>query len=102
MPNIFTGTGGGYAEFLDHISLLRIKYLNSVHKFAQQLTVNELEEEVRDSVESTGTLPLHIFHEIASILEYCPAGFSVDDDGDENDDGVEESGDGDGEEPWIN
>jgi hypothetical protein len=78
LPNTFSESYGGYAEFLDHVSHLRIKYLNSIHRFAQQLTVDELEDEVRDAVEGTQIreLPAHLFQEIAGVLEYCPAGFS--------------------------
>ncbi|MDR2667515.1 MAG: hypothetical protein LBB38_00515 [Puniceicoccales bacterium] len=101
LPNIFGESSGGYAEFLDHISLLRIKYLNSVHKFTQQLTVNELEEEVRDCVESMGAVPLHIFYEIANILEYCPAGFSADEDDEDGDDAIEEIVESNSDEQWI-
>jgi hypothetical protein len=83
LPNLFSESGSGYAEFLDHISLLRIKYLNSSHSFTQQLTVSELEDEVREGYEPAGALPLHAFQEIANILEYSPAGFVVpEDDGD--------------------
>ncbi|MDR2576559.1 MAG: hypothetical protein LBC42_00715 [Puniceicoccales bacterium] len=77
LPNIFSDTYGGYAEFLDHISSLRIKYLNSAHHFAQQLTVDELEDEVRESLEGNAETheAVHLFQELAGILEYCPAGY---------------------------
>ncbi|MDR3316715.1 MAG: hypothetical protein LBS68_01385 [Puniceicoccales bacterium] len=105
LPNIFNEAYGGYAEFLDHISFLRIKYLNSVHRFTQQLTVAELEEEVRESAGvAAGEGSMHLFQEVAGILEYCPAGFSDEDPGDEGgDDGKEHAmanGDPDEKEIW--
>ncbi|MDR3117080.1 MAG: hypothetical protein LBT98_00670 [Puniceicoccales bacterium] len=93
LPDTFREGYGGYAEFLDHISSLRIKYLNARHHFAQQLTVDELEEAVRDALEGFQGLAPHLFQEIAGILEYVPAGFS--EDGEEE----EETGD-DGSEGW--
>ncbi|MDR1436097.1 MAG: hypothetical protein LBI39_02750 [Puniceicoccales bacterium] len=101
LPRIYGESGDSYAEFLDHISLLRIKYLNSVHKFSQQLTASELEEEVRDSVESVGSLPMHAFQEIASILEYCPAGFSPEEDDEDDGEAGVKIGEDEGNDQWI-
>jgi hypothetical protein len=87
LPNIFSESSCGYAEFLDHISGLRIKYLNSMHNFTQQLTIDELEDEVRESMDSgqMGQGSVHIFREIVGILEYRPAGYEdIDDDAEES------------------
>ncbi|MDR0678734.1 MAG: hypothetical protein LBF24_00570 [Puniceicoccales bacterium] len=74
LPNTF-GEAGHYAEFLDHISLLRAKLLNDTYSFVQRLTVTELEEGVRENCELEGQPALHVFQEIAGILEYSPMGF---------------------------
>ncbi|MDR2030089.1 MAG: hypothetical protein LBP65_01320 [Puniceicoccales bacterium] len=88
LPDTFKEGYGGYAEFLDHISALRIKWLNGRHNFSQQLTVDDLEETVRDSLEGLQAPPHHLFQEIVGILEYTPDGLTTDDD-DEMADGGE-------------
>lgn len=93
LPNTF-GEAGHYAEFLDHISLLRVKLLNDTYKFVQRLTVSELEEGVRESCELEGQTSPHVFQEIAGILEYSPLGFEPEEED------AEESVKG-GEEEWT-
>ena len=87
LPDVIDEEKGPYADFLDHISKLRIKMLNASLDMAQKLTIDELEEEVReaqnkDYMEGRST---HYFSEITAILEYLPAGFELD-----SDDEVEE------------
>jgi hypothetical protein len=96
LPATLGESYGGYAEFLDHISALRIKFLNGRHQFSQQLTVSELEESVRDILENSQVegLPAHLFQEISEILGSCPAGFREDGEGDL-------AGDEGGEENWM-
>lgn len=84
LPDIVDEEKGAYAEFLDHITMLRMKYLNDKLDFAQKLTVSELEEQIRDAqtqafMEGRAT---HLFQEIIDILEFVPEGYelSVDDD----------------------
>jgi hypothetical protein len=88
LPNTFMKGKGSYGEFLDHISILRVKMLNAISKFSQKLTVDELEDAVREVVDSTQIreLPIHLFHEILAVLEYCPLGFHDPDDIDDVDD----------------
>jgi len=81
LPNVLDEEKGPYADFFDHITRLRVKMLNDVINFAQKLTVEELEEEIReaqngDFMEGRMT---HFFAELNSILEYVPAGFELDD-----------------------
>lgn len=77
LPHLSDESYGGYAEFIDHISALRVKLLNDCCNFKQNLTIDELEEELRNLVESTGEndSPGHLFQEVLAILEYCPAGY---------------------------
>jgi len=88
LPNVMDEEKGPYADFLNHITKLRVKMLNDVIDFKQQLTIEELEEEIRenqsqDFLEGRGT---HFFTEITSILEYVPEGFELDDDEEEDSD----------------
>ena len=64
--------------------------LNASLDMAQKLTIDELEEEIReaqnkDYMEGRST---HYFSEITAILEYLPAGFELD-----SDEGEEEKSD---------
>ncbi len=83
LPDIVNEEKGAYAEFLDHITALRMKYLNDKLDFAQKLTVTELEEQIRDAqtqafMEGRAT---HLFQEIIDVLEFVPEGYelSIDD-----------------------
>ena len=83
LPDVVNEEKGAYAEFLDHITTLRMKYLNDKLDFAQKLTVTELEEQIRDAqtqafMEGRAT---HLFQEIIDILEFVPEGYelSIDD-----------------------
>ena len=83
LPDVVNEEKGAYAEFLDHITTLRMKYLNDKLDFAQKLTVTELEEQIRDAqtqafMEGRAT---HLFQEVIDILEFVPEGYelSIDD-----------------------
>lgn len=80
LPNVMDDDKGPYADFLDHITRLRVKMLNDLIDFAQEYTIEELEEEIRESqnddfFEGRAT---HFFSEITAILEYVPEGFELD------------------------
>jgi len=84
LPDVLDEEKGPYADLLDHISRLRVKMLNDLIEFAQKLTVEELEEEIReaqnnDFIEGRAT---HFFTELNAILEYVPEGFELDGDDD--------------------
>lgn len=82
LPNVLDEEKGPYADLLDHITRLRVKMLNDVIDFSQQLTVEELEDEIRESQNSDfieGRVT-HFFAELTAILEYVPEGFELDDD----------------------
>ena len=85
LPDVLDEEKGPYADFVDHITKLRVKMLNDLIDFAQNLTVEELEEEIReaqnaDFMEGRAS---HFFTELTAILEYVPEGFELDeDDGD--------------------
>ncbi|MGB0408960.1 MAG: hypothetical protein ACPGIC_03090 [Opitutales bacterium] len=84
LPDVLDEEKGPYADLLDHVTKLRIKMLNDLIDFSQTLTVEELEEEIReaqngDFMEGRAT---HFFTEITSILEYVPEGFELEEDED--------------------
>ena len=86
LPDVMDEEKGPYADLLDHITRLRVKMLNDLIDFAQNLTVEELEEDIReqqnsDFIEGRAT---HFFTELSSILEYVPEGFELDNDDDED------------------
>ncbi|MGF1448524.1 MAG: hypothetical protein ACFB20_03815 [Opitutales bacterium] len=85
LPDILDEEKGPYADLLDHVTRLRVKLLNDAFDFEQKLTVEELEEELREEqnnnfLEGRAT---HVFNEICQILEYVPEGFSLDDEEEE-------------------
>lgn len=86
LPDVMDEEKGPYADLLDHITRLRVKMLNDLIDFAQNLTVEELEEDIReqqnsDFIEGRAT---HFFTELTSILEYVPEGFELDSDDDDD------------------
>ena len=82
LPNVMDEEKGPFADFLDHITRLRVKMLNDSIDFAQKLTIEELEEEIRESQNDAfleGRVT-HFFTEVTTILEYVPEGFELDGD----------------------
>jgi hypothetical protein len=84
LPDVLDEDKGPYADFLDHITKLRVKLLNDLIDFSQKLTVEELEEEIREAQNSDFLegRASHFFNELNAILEYVPEGFELDDDED--------------------
>lgn len=79
LPDIIDEEKGPYADFIDHITRLRVKLLNDSIEFEKKLTIEELEEEIREEqnnnfIEGRAT---HVFQEILAILEYIPAGYEL-------------------------
>ena len=81
LPNIMDEEKGPYADLINHITKLRVKLLNDLIDFSQSFTIEELEEEIRetqnnDFMEGRAS---HFFNEMTAILEYVPVGFELDD-----------------------
>jgi len=79
LPDVIDEEKGPYADFINHVTRLRVKMLNDLIEFSQKLTIEELEEEIReqqnsDLLEGRAT---HFFQEITSILEYVPEGYEL-------------------------
>ena len=97
LPDIIDEEKGPYADFLDQITRFRVKLLNDLIEFDQNLTVDELEEEIRErqNQEYMEGKAVHPFLEVVSILEYVPEGYELDEDepssrGDEDIDDIPE------------
>jgi hypothetical protein len=82
LPDQVDEEKGPYADFLDHVTKLRVKFLNDAIDLAKHLTVEDLEEEIREDHHNAFLegRALHAFQEITDILEYVPKGFEVDED----------------------
>jgi hypothetical protein len=89
LPDVLDEDKGPYADLLDHITKLRVKMLNDLIDFSQQLTVEELEEEIREAQNSDFLegRASHFFNELNAILEYVPEGFELDDDDSDDESG---------------
>lgn len=82
LPDVIDEENGPYADFLDHITRLRVKQLNDLLDFEEKLTVDEVEDQLReaqnnDYIEGKA---VHLFAEVTAILDFMPAGHGDDDD----------------------
>lgn len=95
LPDIMDEEKGPYADFLNHITRLRVKMLNDLIDFKQNLTIEELEEEIRESQNQDFLegRAVHFFSEISAILEYVPEGFELDSDDEETSDSNDDDAD---------
>ncbi len=82
LPNNLDEDKSPYADLLDNLTKARVQMLNDLLEFEESLTVEELEEEIREqhNNEYFEGRQVHAFDEITSILEYVPAGFELDSD----------------------
>lgn len=87
LPDVVDDERGPYADFLDHITRLRVKLLNDSIDFEQKLTVEELEDEIRErqNADFMEGRAIHVFNELCDILEYIPDGYELDGEDDEED-----------------
>ena len=86
LPDVMDDSKGPYADFLDQITRARVKLLNDLIEFDQNLTIEELEEDIRErqNAEYFEGRPVHFFNEITAILEYVPEGYELDSDDEED------------------
>ena len=77
LPDLLDEENGPYADFLDHITRIRVKMLNDLFDFEQQLSVDEVEDEIREArnADFMEGKAVHVFAEITDILDYVPAGW---------------------------
>ena len=95
LPDVIDEENGPYADFLDHITRLRVKMLNEVLDLEEKLTVDEVEDQIReaqnnDFIEGKA---VHLFSEMTAILDYTPEGHGDDDEDADKARGAEEDDD---------
>jgi hypothetical protein len=81
LPDVLDEENGPYADLLDHLTRCRVKMLNDLFNFESKLSVDEVEDEIREE-QNTNFIQgkaVHIFDELAAILDYMPAGYDTDD-----------------------
>ncbi len=80
LPDILDEENGPYADLLDHITRCRVKMLNDLFNFESKLSVDEVEDEIREE-QNTNFIQgkaVHTFEELSDILDYMPAGYDTD------------------------
>jgi hypothetical protein len=79
LPDVLGDDKSPYAAFLDHITKLRVQYVNENTNLEQKLTVDEFEATIGESQAQSydDSKDIHAFLEIADILEYLPDGCEI-------------------------
>ena len=97
LADIIDDENGPYADLLDHLTRCRVKLLNDLFTFESKLTIDEVEDEIREDQNASFIegKAIHSFEELTAILEYVPAGFETDDDDSEGSEDGDEIGDED-------
>ncbi len=82
LPDVVDEENGPYADFLDQITRARVKMLNDLFDFEQKLTVDEVEDQLREEQSNRFMegKAVHLFEEVIAILDYVPEGWEADDD----------------------
>lgn len=80
LPDVLDEEKGPYADFLNHVSQVRVSMLNELIEFSEPYTQEEMEEilaekENNDFLEAKRC---HFSEELISILEFVPEGFAID------------------------
>ena len=77
LADVLDEENGPYADLLDHLTRCRVKMLNDIFKFESKLTVDEVEDEIREDQNASFIegKAIHTFEELCAILDYVPAGW---------------------------
>lgn len=80
LPDVLDEENGPYADLLDHLTRCRVKMLNDLFEFESKLSVDEVEDEIREDQNShfMHGSAIHTFEELTSILDFMPAGYDAD------------------------
>jgi len=80
LPDILDEENGPYADLLDHLTRCRVKMLNDLFNFEAKLSVDEVEDEIREDQNAhfIEGKAVHTFEELSAILDYMPAGHDTD------------------------
>tara|TARA_B100000886_G_scaffold304601_1_gene235937 strand:+ start:751 stop:1485 length:735 start_codon:yes stop_codon:yes gene_type:complete len=94
LPDVLDEEKGPYADFLSHVSKIRVSMLNDLIDFAEPYTLEEMEDVLaekqnNDFLESQRS---HFSDELIAILEFVPDGFVIDSDLDEEGTGSKKDG----------
>ena len=79
LADIVDEENGPYADLLDHLTRCRVKMLNDIFDFESKLTVDEVEDEIRED-QNTSFIEgkaIHTFEELCAILDYVPTGWET-------------------------
>lgn len=93
LPDVMDEDKGPYADFLTHVTTLRVKMLNELIDFAEPFAIEEMEEVLgeRQNNDFLAGKRTHFYEEVVSILEFVPEGYALDQDiGEEGDEEDEE------------
>ena len=95
LPDVIDEENGPYADLLDHLTRCRVKMLNDLFAFESKLSVDEVEDEIREDQNShfIQGKAVHTFEELTAILDYMPAGYDGDEEAPAK--GIEEAEDDD-------
>ena len=82
LPDVLDDEKGPYADFLNHVSSIRVSMLNELVDFNEPYLQEEMEEVLaekqnNDFLENKRS---HFSDELISILEFVPDGFAIDSD----------------------
>jgi len=80
LPDSLDEENGPYADLLDHLVRCRVKLLNDLFDFEAKLSVDEVEDEIREDQNAhfIEGKAVHTFEELTAILDYMPAGHETD------------------------
>ncbi len=80
LPDTLDEENGPYADLLDHLTRSRVKLLNDLFDFESKLSVDEVEDEIREDQNASFIegKAIHAFEELIAVLDYMPAGHEVD------------------------
>src|SRR6202167_3554619 len=80
LPDILDEENGPYADLLDHLTRCRVKMLNELFNFESKLTVDEVEDEIREeqTTQFIEGKAVHTFSELCAILDFMPEGIDTD------------------------
>ena len=81
LADVLDEENGPYADLIDHLTRCRVKMLNDLIEFESKLTVDEVEDELREAqnADFIEGIAIHTFNELNAILDYMPAGYEGDD-----------------------
>ena len=79
LPNVKDGDKGAYADFLEHVMRLRVKFLNDNIKLESKLSYEDIDEHVGD-LRNQALIEgrdIHTLDEINVILDFVPEGHEL-------------------------